>query len=164
MRGNIVTREDILKLADKLQERAEEYRKPFDQHDELTDFYSSGSAPTYTALLDVARLIRETVGNSQETVIPTPRDDDDEIIDNLEDEYKWDDCAVEFHQDMEKDGYNVSVMDNDGLIVKTWVHLHEWGGCVTPLINDKNVSGLIKYLKGLNATTEGPRDGTEIRG
>lgn len=75
----------------------------------------------------------------------------------------WDSIAIEFQQDHEEEGYIVSVMDNDGLIVKTHVHLYEWSGPVTNFINDKDAPGMIAYLTGLNTTTEGERDGTIIR-
>jgi len=57
----------------------------------------------------------------------------------------------------------VEVCDHDGVIVKTFVYLHEWSGHVTPLINERDAQGLIDYLIGLNTTTEGERDGTTIR-
>lgn len=75
----------------------------------------------------------------------------------------WEDIAVEFQQEIERDGYTVAILDNDGLIVKTHVYLHEWSGEVTKCINDKDADGLIDYLIGLNRTTEGLREGTRIR-
>jgi len=75
----------------------------------------------------------------------------------------WDDAAVTFAQNFAQDGYDVEVCDHDGVIVKTFVYLHEWSGHVTPLINERDAQGLIDYLIGLNTTTEGERDGTTIR-
>ena len=75
----------------------------------------------------------------------------------------WDDAAVTFAQNFGQDGYDVEVCDHDGVIVKTFVHMHEWSGYVTPYINDRDAQGLINYLIGLNTTMEGERDGTTIR-
>lgn len=75
----------------------------------------------------------------------------------------WADIAVTFAQNLSQDGYDVEVQDNDGIMVKTFVYLHEWSGEVTAYINDQDAMGLINYLIGLNTTTEGMRDGTTIR-
>lgn len=75
----------------------------------------------------------------------------------------WDDIAVEFQRNMENEGYIVTVLDNDGMIVKTPVHLYEWSGPVTEFINEKDAAGLIAYLSNLNTTTEGMRDGAFFR-
>lgn len=75
----------------------------------------------------------------------------------------WDDAAVTFAQNFGQDGYDVEVCDHDGVIVKTFVHMHEWSGYVTPYINARDAQGLINYLIGLNTTMEGERDGTTIR-
>lgn len=73
----------------------------------------------------------------------------------------WDDCAIEFEQSFQPEGYNVKVADNSGDVVKTYVHLHEWSGHVTPFINNKDIPGLVRYLAGLNKTER--RDGFVIR-
>lgn len=78
-------------------------------------------------------------------------------------EMDWADIAVTFMQNLELSGYDVEVQDNDGILVKTHVHLHEWSGEVTPYINEQDAQGLINYLIGLNTTAEGMRDGTTIR-
>ncbi len=75
----------------------------------------------------------------------------------------WNDIALTFAQNFEKEGYEVEVQDNDGVIVKTHTHLHEWSGYVTEYINAQDAEGLINYLVGLNTTSEGMRDGTIIR-
>jgi hypothetical protein len=75
----------------------------------------------------------------------------------------WADIAVTFAQNRGKDGYDVEVQDNDGIIVKTFMHLHEWTGYATPFINEQDAMGLINYMIGLNTTAEGMRDGTTIR-
>lgn len=79
-------------------------------------------------------------------------------------ETDWEDIAVEFQQSFDPEGYDVTVLDNHGLMVKTHVYLHEWSSDVTRCINKKNADGLIEYLIGLNRTTEGLREGTIIRG
>jgi hypothetical protein len=78
-------------------------------------------------------------------------------------EMDWEDIAVTFAQDHGRDGYEVEVQDNDGILVKTFMHLHEWTGYATPFINEQDVQGLINYMIGLNTTAEGMRDGTIIR-
>lgn len=78
-------------------------------------------------------------------------------------EMDWDDFAVTFVQDHVRDGYHVEVQDEEGILVKTFLHLHEWTGYATPFINEQDVQGLINYLIGLNTTGEGMRDGTTIR-
>lgn len=75
----------------------------------------------------------------------------------------WDNIAVEFQRNMETEGYIVTVLDNEGPIVKSPVHLYEWSGAVTDYINKKDAAGLISYLSNLNTTTEGLRDGAFIR-
>ena len=94
---------------------------------------------------------------------------EDTAVETYEDRAKsadgltWDDIAVTFMQNRQLDGYDVEVQDNEGVIVKTHVHLHEWSGDVTTYINEQNAMGLINFLVGLNTTTEGWRDGTTIR-
>lgn len=81
----------------------------------------------------------------------------------LTDDLGWEDIALTFGQTFNPDGYEVEVQDNDGVLVKTHVYLHEWSGEVTGYINDQDATGLINYLIGLNTTLEGERDGTIIR-
>lgn len=150
LENEVLRPEYILGLADKLYERADAYRQPYVDGNIEEQFHSSGSASTWAALRDVAMALSSLVDTT---------DEEPEIVTT----YNWDDCAVEFVRDLEDDGYTVSVLDNDGLVVKTHVHLHEWSGPVTNFINAKNIDGLIEYLIGLNETTEGERDGTTIR-
>lgn len=77
-------------------------------------------------------------------------------------DYRWDDCAVEFAQVYDGDMYELAIKDNNGLIIKTHVHLFEWSGYVVPFINDKDVNGMVKYLLELHRID--PREGTRIRG
>lgn len=74
---------------------------------------------------------------------------------------EWDNCAIEFEQDFQKEGYRVTVKDNAGDVIKTWVALYEWSGYVTPFINEKDVPGLVRYLCELNRIDR--REGTYIR-
>ncbi len=66
------------------------------------------------------------------------------------DHLTWDDCAIEFEQTYETEGYNVKVMDNDGDVVRCWVYLMEWSGSITSAINHKNVPGLVRALVECN--------------
>lgn len=75
--------------------------------------------------------------------------------------YEWLSCQVTFMQNMEHEGYDVEVADNDGIVVKTHVYLYEWSGYVTPFINAKDVTGMVEYLIELNRMER--RDGTIIR-
>lgn len=157
MRRQVMTVENVLDLANKLDLRAEEYRQPYvDGHIE-DQFHLSGSASTWAALRDVAMVLRSLI----EPI-------DGEELEQVEKETSvtmrvWDDCAVEFQQNPEHDGYDVAVLDNEGLIVKTRVHLHEWSGIVTDFINDRDVDGLVNYLIELNKASDGMREGTKIR-
>ncbi len=97
---------------------------------------------------------------------PTDNVTEDTTYENraeLTDVLGWEDIAVTFAQNFGKDGYDVEVQDNDGVIVKTFMHLHEWTGYATPFINEQDAMGLINYMIGLNTTFEGMRDGTTIR-
>ena len=64
-------------------------------------------------------------------------------------------------ENMEHEGYDVGVAENDGIVVKTHVYLYEWSGYVTPFINAKDVTGMVEYLIELNRMER--RDGTIIR-
>jgi len=76
-------------------------------------------------------------------------------------ELTWDDCAIEFEQSFNPEGYRVKVEDKDGIVIQTFVHLYEWSGYVTPYINDKDIPGLVRYLVELNRLEV--RDGSVIR-
>lgn len=75
--------------------------------------------------------------------------------------YEWLNCQITFMQNHEREGYDVEVADNDGIVVKSHVYLHEWSGYVTPFINAKDVTGMVEYLIQLNELER--RDGTIIR-
>jgi hypothetical protein len=92
-----------------------------------------------------------------------PKDTTYENRAEMSQEMDWEDIAVTFAQDHGRDGYEVEVQDNDGILVKTFLHLHEWTGYATPFINEQDAQGLINYLVSLNTTSEGMRDGTIIR-
>ena len=181
MRGDTLTREDLRQIAENLKARAEEYRKPHDEHDELNYFYTSRQYPTYAALLDVARVLLESVGDEPKqrmSELPdaiVPHDENEVGVSPLPDwrdpfpptrdgehVYTWDECAVTFVQTVEREGYEVEVADSDGVVVKMFVYLHEWSGHVSAYINTKNVHGLISYLKEIDGMDKRP--GTVIRG
>lgn len=104
----------------------------------------------------------DTVTTTDEEFVATPVKEDERIADKPgAATYEWLDCGVTFMQNYKREGYDVEVADNDGLIVKTHVFLYEWSGYVTPFINAKDATGLVEYLIELNNVER--RDGTIIR-
>lgn len=128
-------------------------------------YRENATKPTLEKCADVAdRMIevrrkRFSKANNEAEHIPVK--EDARLADTGDPSWEWNDCQVTFMQNMEHEGYDVEVADNDGIIVKSHVFLHEWSGYVTPFINAKDVTGMVEYLIELNKLER--RDGTIIR-
>ncbi len=125
--------DDVLDLADRLEARAEEYRKPY-VGKSGQDFWTTPSSGTWTALKDVARALRESLEPEEEEV-------EDEVL-------RWEDLEIVTKQNLEAGGVDVSVSGPEGGIVKAVVPHGMWEGIVE-LIARKDADELVERLAAM---------------